>query len=121
MKRKFLATALLSLCFLTCFAAFADFAGRWAGILTTDNGDQYPLVYNFKIDGDKLTGTGQSTQGVLTLFDGKITGNDFTFNLAVTGGIVKHICKYYTVGDSISIDIDYNGFKFHSTLKRNND
>ena len=116
MKRKFLTTALLSCCFLACFAAFTDFSGKWAGILTTENGDQYPLVYDFKIDGDKLTGSAQTPKGELPIDDGKVNGDKFTFTVTLGDLEIPHSGKFY--GDSIGVDIAANGAKAHTTLKR---
>ncbi|WP_184541893.1 glycoside hydrolase [Mucilaginibacter sp. FT3.2] len=116
MKRKLLTTLLLSCCFLACFAAFADFSGSWAGILTMENGDQYPLTYNFKIEGDKLTGTVNTPKGELPVDDGKINGDKFTFTVTLGDIEIPHSGKFY--GDSIGVDIAANGAKVHTTLKR---
>jgi hypothetical protein len=120
LRRKTPETILLVCCFTVCLALTGGVAGKWAGTVRALRSIAVPLHYYFKVDGDKLTGTGESTQGVLPIIDGKITGNDFTFNLPNTGGLVKHTCKYYEVGDSIGMDIDFNGYRFHSTLKRSN-
>jgi hypothetical protein len=116
MKRKFIATAFLSCCFLACFAAFADFSGKWAGILTMENGDQFALTYNFKIEGDKLSGTVLTPKGELPVDEGKIAGDKFTFTVMLGDIEIPHSGKFY--GDSIGVDIAANGAKAHTTLKR---
>ena len=116
MKRKFLTTVLLCCCFLACFAAIADFSGSWAGILTMDNGDQYPLIYTFKIEGEHLTGTVKTPKGELPVDDGKITGDKFTFTVTLGDIEIPHSGRFY--GDSIGVDIAANGAKAHTTLKR---
>jgi len=116
MKRKFLTTVLLCGCFLGGLAAIADFSGSWGGILTMENGDQYPLTYNFKIDGDKLTGTVKTPKGELPVDDGKIKGDKFTFTVTLGDIEIPHSGKFY--GDSIGVDIAANGVKAHTTLKR---
>jgi hypothetical protein len=32
--------------------------------------------------------------------------------------VIPHSGKYYAQGDSVSLNIDYNGTKFHTTLNR---
>ena len=119
MKRKIFKTTALVCCFMVCFAVVADLAGKWTGTLKAPDGNEYPLTYTFKTDGDKLTGIGSSPQGDVPLTDGKITSStDFTFNVAVNGADIKNTGKYYPTGDSIGLDIDFNGMKFHATLKR---
>ncbi|GAA3981017.1 hypothetical protein [Mucilaginibacter dorajii] len=116
MKTKILATTLLTCCFLACFAAIVDFSGKWSGILTMENGDQYPLTYNFKIEGDKLTGTVLTPKGELPVDDGKITGDKFTFTVTLGDMEIPHSGKFY--GDSIGVDIAANGAKVHTKLLR---
>ncbi len=117
MKIKIFTTMALVCCFMVCFAAIADLTGKWTGTLQTPDGNSMDVTYNFKLDGEKLTGTAQS-QGVdVTIDSGKVIGNDITFSVTNTQGVlIKHIGKYY--GDSISMNLDYEGMKMHTTLKR---
>lgn len=116
MKRTFLTTALLICCFLASFAAIADFSGMWTGTLKTDTGEVYPLLYNFKVDGDKLTGTAKTPKGDLPIDDGKITGTDFKFTVTLGDVEIEHTGKFYD--DSVSVDIAADGAKAHTTLLR---
>jgi hypothetical protein len=118
MKRKIFITTTLVCCFVAAFAFFADLNGKWVGVLTAPDGNQYPLNYTFKIDNDKLTGTGQSMQGTIDLTEGKIKGDSLSFAIDVGGVKVINSGKYFSAGDSISLTIDYQGMKMHSTLKR---
>jgi hypothetical protein len=119
MKRKIFTTVALVCCFVVCFAIAADLAGKWTGTLKAPDGNEYPLTYVFKTDSGKLTGTGSSPQGDVPITEGKIiNGTDFSFNIAVNGVDIKNTGKYYPAADSIGLDIDYNGMKFHATLKR---
>jgi len=120
MKRRIFTTVALVCCFMICFAIAADTAGKWAGTLTAPDGNQYPLTYTFKTDSGKLTGTGSSPEGDVAITNGKLNGNDFTFTIGVGGVDIINTGKYYPTGDSIGLNIDYNGMKFHSTLKRAN-
>ncbi|MDN5287511.1 MAG: glycoside hydrolase [Mucilaginibacter sp.] len=116
MKRKFLTTTLLICCFLASFASITDFSGMWTGTLKTDTGEMYPLLYNFRVDGDKLTGTAKTPKGDLPIDDGKITGTDFKFTVTLGNMEIEHSGKFY--GDSVGVDIAVNGTKAHSTLLR---
>jgi hypothetical protein len=117
MKRKIFTTAALICCFMICFAAIADLSGKWTGTIATPDGTPIPFTYLFKIDGNKLTGT-LTAEGVdLPIDSGKINGNDFTFRVTDPQGVVMpHSGRYY--GDSVSMNIVINEYKFHSTLKR---
>ena len=118
MKRKLFITAALLCSVAVAFAAFADLNGNWAGNLTAPDGNEYPLNYTFKTDADKLTGTSQSPQGTVDITDGKIRGDSLSFAIDVNGVKVLNTGKYFSVGDSISLNVDYQGMKFHTTLKR---
>jgi hypothetical protein len=119
MKRKVITTAFMVLSFMICLAAaIGDLNGKWMGSLKTPDGNEFPLSYTFKIDGDKLTGAATGPNGDIAITDGKINGADFTFNLSVNGSDIAHTCKYYSTGDSISMSVDFNGSKIHTQLKR---
>jgi hypothetical protein len=118
MKKKIITTALLLFCFFVSFATIENLNGRWTGLLKTDQGDEYPLLYNFKIDGDQLSGTAKTPKGDMTINDGKITGNTFTFNVIVNNMEIDHSGKFY--GDSVGVDISLGDTKTHATLKRVN-
>ena len=120
MKTKILITTALVCCFVICLAAvIADVNGKWAGTVTGPDGNSIDLNYVFKIDGDKLTGTASAQDIELKLDSGKISGTDFKFSITNPEGIViPHIGKYFAQGDSISMNVDYQGYKMHTTLKR---
>ena len=121
MKRKILFTTLLVCFFIGAFAFFADLNGKWTGVLNAPDGNQYPLNYTFKIDNDKLTGTGQAPQGSIDLTEGKVKGDSLSFAIDVNGVKVINSGKYFSAGDSISLNVDYEGTIMHSTLKRATD
>jgi hypothetical protein len=120
MKKTFFTTTALLCCFVVCFAAaiITDLSGKWTGSVKTPDGNEFPLTYTLKADSGKLTGTASSPQGDVAITDGKTNGTDFSFNVSVNGADVKHSGKYYTGADTIGLDIDYEGMKMHSTLKR---
>ncbi len=116
MKKRIFTTAALVCCFMVCFAIIADLNGKWTGTLKTPDGSEIALTYNFKVDGNKLTGTAESPQGVVPIDSGKVNGNDFKFQVTVDGTDYPHIGKFYT--DSCGIDIMFGSQKIHTTVKR---
>jgi len=117
MKRKLFNPIALACCFIV-FAAFvvADISGKWTGVIKTPDGNDLQVSYNFKVDGDKLTGTAESPAGQVTVDDGKISGDTFTFKVTVDGNDYPHSGKVYA--DSCGLDIDFGAQKIHTTLKR---
>jgi len=120
MKRKIVTTAALVCCFVVCFAAvLADLNGKWIGSIKAPDGNYYPITYIINANGDKLTGSVQVEGDPKIINDGKINGADFTFAITVDDGkTIPHTGKYYADGDSIAMNIDYEGAKLHTTLKR---
>ena len=118
MKKMFALSALMLLCVAVCFAAVTSLNGQWTGTLTTDDGTQYPLNYNFKVDGDKLTGTVKGPHGDLPLVDGEVHGSDFSFTVNLMKMHLLHTGKFYP--DSVSLNIESDDSKIHTVLMRSN-
>ena len=120
MKRKMLTVLALMCCAIVGLAAvFAYVNGKWPGSIVGPDGNDISLTYTFKVDGDKLTGTAFAQDIEIKLDSGKVNGNDFTFKITNPEGVViPHVGKYFANGDSISMNITYQEYKFHSTLKR---
>lgn len=118
MKKKILITAALLLCFGAAFAWFADVNGKWNANLKTPDGNEFQLNYNLKSDGTVLTGTVESPQGSIDIAEGKVKGDSLWFSVDAGGTKVLNAGKYIAAGDSISLGIDFQGMKFHTTLKR---
>jgi hypothetical protein len=116
MKKTIIATALLVACFFFASARIEDLNGKWTGLLKTDQGDEFTLLYNFKIDGDALSGTAKTPKGYMPINDGKITGDSFTFNVIVNHMEIDHTGKFY--GDSVGVDLSLGDARSHATLKR---
>jgi hypothetical protein len=116
MKKKIIITSLLLCCFLISFGTIANLTGKWGGLLKTDQGNEFRLLYNFRINGNELTGTAQTPDGEVQIKDGKINGEHFTFDVIVSGLEIDHSGKFY--GDSVGVDISLDDIKSHATLKR---
>ena len=117
MKKNLFAPALLTCCFIFLTAFFADLNGKWTGVLTIPDGGTLTATFNFKVDGDKLSGTAESDAGgVLTIENGKVSGDNFSFTVNVGGTDILHSGKVYK--DSCGMDIDFGGAKTHTTIMR---
>ncbi|MDB4904101.1 MAG: hypothetical protein JWQ63_3382 [Mucilaginibacter sp.] len=106
----------LIVCFVISLTTTGNLNGKWTGVLKTDQGREYPLFYNFKIDGDQLTGTAKTPKGDMPITNGKINGDDFVFSVIIGKMEIDHIGKFY--GDSVGVDISLGEAKSHTTLKR---
>jgi len=120
MRRKvFIALILMCSATIGLAAVLADVNGKWKGTLMGPDGNSIDVSYNIKVDGDKLTGEASAQDLTLKLDSGKISGDDFKFSITNPEGVtIPHNGKYFAQGDSISMNVDYQGFKMHSTLKR---
>jgi hypothetical protein len=80
-QRKIMLVAVLILSGLL-YAYAADITGKWTAEFDTQIGQQ-KYTFNFKVDGDKLTGTlrggvsGQESESEIQ--EGKINGNEISF------------------------------------------
>ena len=120
MKTKGLITLALVCSFALCLAAaIADVNGKWKGSYTGPDGSPIDVAYTIKADGDKLTGEVTAQGLTLKLDSGKINGEELRFSITNPEGVtIPHVGRYIAQGDSISMNVDYQGFKMHSTLKR---
>ena len=116
--KRIITSSVLIVCLVISFTATGDLNGKWTGVLKTDQGKEYPLLYNFKIDGDQLTGTAKTPNGDMPISNGKINGDDFIFSVMIGKMEIDHIGKFY--GDSVGVDISLGDAKSHATLKREN-
>ncbi len=106
--------------FLTCAVLFAvlagaalasDITGTWSGTLSMGD-NQMTLTYNFKQDGEKLTGTVTGGQGdPLTLNDGKVQGDKLTFtvNVPTPNGDMKITNEGTVKGEEITLNAKMEG------------
>ena len=116
MKTKFFTNGLLICFFIACIAIAADVTGKWSGSVKGPDGNDYPLTYVFKADGDKLTGTSTTSFGESPIEKGKIDGDKISFSTSINGMEVPHTGKVMT--DSIALVITYDGNPLTATIKR---
>jgi hypothetical protein len=59
-------------------ARAADVSGKWTASFETQIGTQ-SYTYEFKVDGQNLTGTAKSMNGETKITEGKVVGDNITF------------------------------------------
>lgn len=85
-------------------AAGADVSGKWTAQVPGRNGQTREQTFTFKADGEKLTGSVSGMQGnQMDISDGKISGNDISFNVTMSfnGNEMKMSYKGVVSGDEI--------------------
>lgn len=98
---------LTTLLFLLVFASMAaDVSGKWIAQVPGREGQTREQVFNFKVDGDKLTGTTTGFQGnEIQISDGKVTGDNIAFKVKVEfqGNAIEQNYKGTVSGDEIKM------------------
>lgn len=106
--------------FSFCIPYFLDMSGKWSGFMRIPTGDSIKVTYDFKVDGQILTGNVQGPDGTVDITDGKIIDSLFSFTVSgAAEGEVHQTGKYY--GDSVSTDLVIHSVKFHLKLTRMKD
>lgn len=120
MKKVLCITAALLIVFGAVAAFAADVTGAWSGETKGPNGESFPLTFNFKQDGAKLTGTVTGPQGdPLAISDGKVDGDKIAFNVSFNGMTISH--DGVVKGDEIALKTKSDQGDFPAgelTLKR---
>jgi hypothetical protein len=100
--RKLMTTGfLLGLLSLTALAA--DVTGKWTAQVPGRGGQTREATFNFKADGNTLTGTVSGRGGDMPIADGKIDGDtiSFTQTMEFNGNSMKFVYKGTVSGDEI--------------------
>lgn len=81
----------------------ADIDGKWVAQVPGRGGQTRETTFNFKAEGDKLTGTVSGRQGDTPISDGKISGDEISFAMEVNfqGNSFKFLYKGKVAGDEI--------------------
>jgi len=92
---------LLGLLAITALAA--DISGKWTAQLPGRGGQTRETTFNFKVDGNTLTGTISGFRGDMAISDGKIDGDNISFTQTIefNGNTMKFVYKGTISGDSI--------------------
>src|SRR5262249_37492385 len=111
MKRKLF---VFSACFVLMSAVLAlaaDVSGKWVAQVPGRGGQTRETTFNFKVDGGKLTGTVSGMQGDNPISDGKVSGDDISFTVALSfnGNDIKMNYKGKVAGDEIKFSRTVEG------------
>ena len=101
--QRMMAAVAVAVAILAVAVQAADVTGKWTGQVPTRDGGTRESTFNFKQDGEKLTGTMTGPQGDIELKDGAVKGDDVSFNVALSfgGNDVKLIYKGKVAGEEI--------------------
>jgi hypothetical protein len=94
----------------------ADLSGPWEALFKADDGTEMTLKFDLKIDGEKLSGTVDSPQGGAKIDNGKVVGNDVSFDVDFNGNTITH--KGKVEGKEIKLKVNGFGAEWDIVLKR---
>jgi hypothetical protein len=82
--------------------AAVDPTGKWVGSVDTPNGP-IELTYEFKLEGEAVTGTVSSAMGTLPISNGKVAADRFTYDVQIESATIAHEATINDAGDEIAI------------------
>jgi opacity protein-like surface antigen len=118
MKKVYAIVVGLMLLAAPAFAADVD--GKWSGTVSTPMGD-IPVAYEFKAEGTTLTGTTLGIDGGnVPIKDGKVDGNNISFNVTLDFGGMAIDLSYKGVVTPTEIKMtgDFMGMPFEFVVKK---
>jgi hypothetical protein len=101
---------------LTVCAFAADLTGKWTAEFSTPVGGAQKYTFEFKVDGEKLTGKAHfermGQKGEAELLEGKIAGDEISFieNLDAGGNTLRITYKGKIAGDEIKFSRQVGDF-----------
>ena len=111
-----------SLVLLAALAMAADISGKWTGDMPGRGGETASTTFNFKADGEKLTGSMTGPQGEVQLQEGKVAGTQISFSTTLDfgGNAIKILYKGTMSGDQMKMtrERDGGGQPREFTIKR---
>jgi hypothetical protein len=110
------AAAALALLVLAVTAFAADITGKWQASAPGPDGQTMDIVFDFKVDGEKLTGTVTGAMGEMEISEGKVDGDTISFSVAMDDFKILHTGKLE--GDLLKIKVDMGERSFEMTAKR---
>jgi hypothetical protein len=92
-------------------AMAASVSGKWVAQVPGRDGQTREQTFNLKAEGDKLTGTVSGRQGDTAISDGKIKGDELSFEVTMSfqGREMKTTYKGKIVGDEIKFSRQREG------------
>jgi len=65
-------------------------AGKWEGKISRQDGQEMKLTFTFKVDGEKLSGAVESPRGKLEIKEGKVKGDELSFNVEIGDSTIDY-------------------------------
>lgn len=96
---------------LSLTAMAADVTGKWTAQMTGRGGQTREATFNFKVDGNTVTGTIGGPRGDTEISDGKIDGDQISFvqTMEFNGNSMKILYKGTISGDQIKFTREREG------------
>ncbi len=101
---------------LAVSAQAADVAGKWKASAPSPDGSTMDLVFTFKVDGDKLTGSVASAMGDMPISEGTVKDDAITFTVEMDDFKIVH--KGTVSGDTMALKVLMGEQGFDMTAKR---
>lgn len=115
MNTKIINAIVLCICGVLFCLIGADVNGKWRGVIDY-NGRDAALTYEFKTEGNKVTGTAETPAGIVPIEEGKLEKDLLSFKANFHGETATHVGK--VSADSINLKINYQGLDYNLVLKR---
>jgi hypothetical protein len=109
MKKLLAATLFVALTSVAAFAA--DFNGKWTAEVPSRQGGTMTNTFTFKVDGAKLTGSMSSQMGDVDITNGKVDGDNVSFDVVRTFNDTSFTLSYAGKADGA------DSIKFTRTFK----
>ena len=100
---------------LAAVAFAADVAGKWIATAEGPNGEM-KIEFNFKVDGNKLTGTATGPMGESPITEGKLDGDNITFTVEAHDMKIVHTGTVN--GNEMKLKVDIDGQSMDMTATR---
>ena len=106
-----LASLVTLACLMVTSAFAADVDGKWTASMPGRQGNTMEVTFTFKADGSKLTGTMSNPRGESEIKDGKIDGDNISFNQTFErgGNSMTIVYKGKVSGDTIEFTRSMQG------------
>jgi hypothetical protein len=119
MKNKIVITLALLFCLFSSFVPVNPINGNWTGEIQEAAGRSRVLYLSFYVSNDSLTVTVHSNGMNYDATDGKVKGDSLWFVVVLHDqSVILNSAKYYSDGDSISLNSFVYGVNEHCTLLR---
>jgi hypothetical protein len=98
-------------CLMVTSAFAADIDGKWTASMPGRQGNTMEVTFTFKAEGSNLTGTMSNPRGESEIKDGKIEGNNISFNQTFErgGNSMTIVYKGKVSGDTIEFTREAQG------------